>query len=75
VKRRATEGDREAQWSMGYLLLSQAGEGAGDPLGASGSSPQADVGLEFSADKFPVVHMSETRGCGHLMTTCFICGP
>jgi len=43
VERRAVEGDREAQYSLGYRLMSEAGV-AGMPLGAAGRSPKADVG-------------------------------
>jgi hypothetical protein len=43
VKRKADEGDREAQWSLGYRLLSEDGV-PGMPLGAAGRTPKADVG-------------------------------
>ena len=44
VKQRAAEGDREAQWTLGYLLMNEM-EGDGTPLGTAGRSPQADVGF------------------------------
>ena len=45
VKQRAGEGDREAQRSLGYRLVSEADGGAGTPpLGTAGRSPKADVG-------------------------------
>ena len=43
VKRLADAGDREAQYSLGYLIMKKA-EGVGT-LGAAGRSPQADVWL------------------------------
>ena len=46
VRQRAAEGDREAQFSLGYALVCEADEDAGATLvGASGRSPTADVGL------------------------------
>ena len=45
VKQRAGEGDREAQWSLGYWLMSDAEGVAEMPLGTAGGSPMADVGL------------------------------
>ena len=57
VKRRAGEGDREAQWSLGYSLMCEAGV-PGTPLGAGGRSPKADVGLELFA---PHTFQSLTR--------------
>jgi hypothetical protein len=50
VKRRAREGDREAQWSMGYYLVATAGV-EGTPLGSGGRSPTADVGLALCTAK------------------------
>ena len=47
VRRRASEGDGEAEWSFGYLLMSRACVVSGEPLGAAGRSPQADVGFEL----------------------------
>ena len=47
VKQRAAEGDREAQWTRGYQLLTEAEGAAGTPLGTAGRSPKADVGFAF----------------------------
>ena len=44
VKQRAAEGDREAQWTRGYQLVSEVEGAAGTPLGTAGRSPKADVG-------------------------------
>jgi len=51
VKRKAKEGDMEAQWSMGYWLLSEDGV-EGMPLGATGRSRKADVGLALCTAQF-----------------------
>jgi TPR repeat protein len=40
VKQRADAGDREAQYSLAYVLVAAAG-GDGMPLGAGGRSPQS----------------------------------
>jgi hypothetical protein len=45
VQRKAADGDREAQLSLGYRLVSEADAGAGRPLGSGGRSPKADVGF------------------------------
>ena len=45
VKQKAAQGDGEAQFSQGCLLVSRADGNVGDLLGASGRSPVADVGL------------------------------
>jgi hypothetical protein len=42
VMQRASEGDREAHFCLGFELVGDAG-GVGTPLGAA-RSPQADVG-------------------------------
>jgi hypothetical protein len=47
VKRKAGEGNREAQYSMGMWLVTEA-EGGEGQLGASGRSPKADVGSALS---------------------------
>ena len=45
VRQRAAEGDREAQFSLGYALVCEADEdGGATHVGASGRSPKADVG-------------------------------
>jgi len=44
VKRKAGEGDREAQYSQGIQLMCEDGV-AGALLGAAGRSPKADAGL------------------------------
>jgi len=46
VRQRAAAGDREAQFSLGCQLVSEAdGGAAGTSLGAGGRSLKADVGL------------------------------
>ena len=46
VKQRAAQGDREAQWSMGFGLVNAADGAAGaTTVGAAGRSPRADVGF------------------------------
>jgi hypothetical protein len=45
VRLKAAQGDREAQFSWGFDLLCDAPGAVGEPLGAGGSSPKADVGL------------------------------
>jgi hypothetical protein len=47
VMRMARQGDREAQWSLGFRLVEEA-DGDGGLLGAGGRSPVADVGLANS---------------------------
>jgi len=70
----AALGEGEAQFSLGCLLVGAADGNTGF-LGASGSSPMADVGLERSTYVFRVAHRTEARRCGHL-TTMFhdVCG-
>ena len=63
VKRMAGEGDREAQWSQGHRLLSEAGA-AGTPMGLTRST-QADVGLALCTAQFPVAHHTEVEGRCH----------
>ena len=67
VRKRAFDGDREAQWSLGFQLVSAAGGHAGS-LGAGGRSPMADVGLALLTHRFRV-----SPRCGHL-TKRLICG-
>jgi TPR repeat protein len=45
VKQRADAGDREAQYSLGYHLVSAAGRIQGESLGAGGKSPKSDEGV------------------------------
>jgi len=77
VRQRAAEGDREAQFSLGYVLVDEADEDAGAThLGASGRSPKADVGLALCTAQFPVAHQTEMR-CGWSLADdqfCFVCG-
>jgi len=63
VKRKAAEGDRAAQYSVGIMLLSEFSEAAGTvgELGAGGRSPKANVGFELCAEAFPVAHKTEMR--------------
>jgi TPR repeat protein len=44
VKQRAAAGDRDAQYSLGCVLVGEAG-GVGVSLGAGGRSPKSDEGL------------------------------
>ena len=57
LHRRAAEGDAEAQFSQGFLLISAMTPGM--PMGSGGSSPEGDVGLAHRTDELPVVHMTE----------------
>jgi hypothetical protein len=52
VKYRAAAGDREAQYSLGYRLVSESDGGAGT-LGAGGRSAKADVWLALCTAHFP----------------------
>ena len=45
LKTRADRGDREAQYTLGYWLVSEAEGPAATRLGTAGRSPKADVGL------------------------------
>jgi len=60
VRQLADDGNRAAQFSQGYKLMSEAGidAGATGGLGASGRSPKADVGLSMSLyiDTFQAAH-------------------
>jgi len=61
VKQRASAGDREAQFSQGYKLVSDADIAAGaTTLGAAGISPSADVGFA-PCTAHPVAHQTATR--------------
>ena len=62
VKQRVSAGDREAQFSLGYKLVSEADLAAGaTTLGAAGRSPKADVGLAVCCHGFPASHQAATR--------------
>jgi len=63
VKQKAGEGDREAQWSLGFWLVMEAdgGAGMGTPLGTARRSPKADVGFALCTARFPVAHKTEVR--------------
>jgi hypothetical protein len=69
MNRKAAEGDREAQFSLGCLLGSEAREAAGTPPGTRFRSPKADVGFAFCTANFrcPLTHQTETRRCDHLI--------
>ena len=56
VKQRAANGEGEAQFTQGCMLVSRADGGDGSPLGSSGRSPQADVGLELCTALISVAH-------------------
>ena len=45
VKQRAGEGDREAQWSLGRLLVKAADRAARTPVGTASKSPKVEEGL------------------------------
>jgi len=65
VKQRAGEGDREAQWSLGGLLLMEADGDSGAPLGTAGRSPKTDVGLHCALHSFQT--LTRLR-CVHAVT-------
>jgi len=65
VKQRAAQGEGEAQFSLGCLLVHEA-DGRVGSMGASGRSPLADVGLALSTYMFRVAHQTEARRCGYL---------
>jgi TPR repeat protein len=56
VKQRADAGDREAQYSLEYVLVAEAG-GVGELLGAGGRSPQSDEGVAL---------LEKAAGQGHV---------
>jgi hypothetical protein len=54
VVQKAFAGDREAQWSRGYQLVSDADRAAGGTtLGTSGRSRKVDVGFALRTAQFP----------------------
>ena len=66
VKRKAAEGDREAQYSQGLRLVRDADGSEGASLGAGGRSSKADAGLvALCTAQFPdaTSHQTEMR-CG-----------
>jgi TPR repeat protein len=56
LKQRAAAGDRDAQYSLGYMLVSAA-EDVDVPLGAGGRSPQSDEGMAL---------LEKAAGQGHV---------
>jgi hypothetical protein len=70
LKQRAAEGDREAQFTLGCRLVSEA-DGLAGPLGTAGRSQQADVGFALCTAHVPVAHKTEWRRRYHLTPTCF----
>ena len=58
LKRRARDGDREAQWTLGMWSVREADGGAreGLALGTGGRSPKAEAGLALRTARFPVAH-------------------
>ena len=68
VKRKASEGDREAQFSQVMWLMPEAEGGVGE-LGASGRAPQADVGTALCM--YPNVS-SQDRGLLLLLLLLFL---
>ena len=74
LKQRAGDGDRQAQFSLGYRLVIGAGT-AGTPVGTAGSSPKEEVGLAPRATQFTFAHNTELmRRRVHLTTKIFISG-
>jgi len=68
VKQRARAGDRGAQYSQGYNLVSEA-DGAGTSLGAAGRTPKSDVGFALTPHRtVPGLSPDCDASCGHLMT-------
>jgi len=55
LKQRAAKGEGEAQFSLGCKLVSEADGHGGRPLGTSGRSPVADVGLALSTYMFRAI--------------------
>ena len=74
VKRRAGEGDREAQWSQGSQLMCEADGGAGMPLGSGGRSPKADVGVGTLHRTVSGRSPDRDASWKLLLTKCFVCG-
>ena len=68
VRQRAAEGDREAQWSVGYRLVSDADRAAGaTTLGVAGRSPKVDVGFALAPHSFRSLTSTTLRcHCGPL---------
>ena len=48
LAQKAAEGDRDAQFSLGYMWASSAPAAAAGELDAAGRSPYAKVGLDFA---------------------------
>ena len=72
VQQRAANGEGEAQFSQGCLLVSEADGNAGS-FGLGGRSPLADVGFALSTYMSRIAHRAEARRCGRL-TKWFVCG-
>ena len=73
LEQRAPKGEAEAQFSLGYLLVSEADgdagfSGPGTHLGPGGRSPKADAGLALPPNLFQVALRPEARRCHHLTT-------
>jgi len=61
LKQKARQGDMEAQWSLGFIYVSQSDDNAraaGQPMG--GRSALTDVGLA-PHHNFTVAHLAVTR--------------
>jgi hypothetical protein len=56
VQRKADAGDRDAQYSLGYVLVQAAG-GEGEPVAAAGRSPESDAGMAL---------LEKAAGQGHV---------
>ena len=52
VSAQASAGDRDAQYSQGYRIMSNAGGASGGPLGGAGRSQLADVVLPLAPQSF-----------------------
>ena len=66
VRQKADQGDRDAQYSVGYMMIHFASEmPKGSRVGAAGRSPEADVGLACTENESNVPDRDASR-CSHL---------
>ena len=56
VEQMSSDGDRQAQFSLGCRIMAEAEGVAGTPLSTTGRSPKADVGLALRTAQFPLTH-------------------
>jgi len=71
VKKRADEGDREAQHSLGTRLLCEARGDMGTPLDAAGRATMTDVGFALCTETFLVARVAEMRRCHTTVDLCY----